>query len=193
MKKLLFLCSLLITINAYAQDEAVKLFPTKDGKVVYEEVVELSGAKKDDLYKAAKKWVVDTYVSAKGAIQSEDKEGGQLLGKGRMPVTKKGALGIKELYNVDFYWQVDCKEGKYRYRIYDIKHTLDGKTESDLFSKYQVNVPAETSNDMASGKTGTKSQAKDAAKIIVAIDEAINKDFTAFKAAMKKGAVADNF
>ena len=125
--------------------------------------------------------------------QSEDKDGGQLIGKGRMQVAKKGALGMKELLNVDFYWQVDCKEGKYRYRIYDIKYTFDGKTESDLFSKYLVNVPAETANEMASGKTGTKSQGKDAVKVIAAIDEAITKDFTVFKAAMKKGAVADNF
>lgn len=193
MKKILFVLALFISIKGYAQDQPEKLFPVKDGKVVYEEVVELAGAKKDVLYLAAKKWLVGNSGPTKIKIDAEDKESGLLIGKALTAVTVKGLLGIKEVYNVNFTFQIDSKDGKYRYRIFDIIHSMDGVTESSLNAKYVLNILAEKDNEIALGAKGySKANAKAAVKLITAIDEELNRLSTSLKAALKSGA-ADTF
>lgn len=144
MKNLLLICFALFSLTAFSQDTqtTAKTFPVKDGKVLYEGVVEVSGKTKDQLYKNAKKWFVDAFRSSKDVIQSDDKDGGQIIGKGWFYSTN-----TTEKYRIQTTIQVDCKDGRYRYRIYDIATTVDGKTESDPNAKYLVNVTAEFWNE----------------------------------------------
>ena len=104
---------------AFAQKDTVGLnIPVKDGSVVYERVVEIPNKPKADLYKNAKQWFVDYFKSSKDVIQSEDKEDGKIVGKGIISVLFNGAMGMKVMYDDKVSVQVDCKDNKYRIRIY---------------------------------------------------------------------------
>ena len=62
---------------------------------------------------------MDYFKSSKDVIQHEDKEDGKIVGKGILPVPFKGALGSNVVYNDKLSIQVDCKDNKYRLRVYE--------------------------------------------------------------------------
>ncbi|SDR87241.1 protein of unknown function [Mucilaginibacter mallensis] len=121
MKRILFFVLILISSGtAFAQKDTTGLnIPVKDGNVVYERVVEIPGKSKADLYKNAKQWFVDYFKSSRDVIQSEDKGDGKIVGKGILPVLFNGAMGTQVIYDDNLSIQVDCKDGKYRVRIYE--------------------------------------------------------------------------
>jgi len=122
MRTILFLFVLIPVISIAQIDTTSTNFPYKDGRIVYETVKEIPGVSKTKIFGASKKWMADSFKSANHVIQSEDEPTGQIIGKGKTMITyvKKGAL-FGAGYNLEFTIQVDCKDGKYRIRIYDIK------------------------------------------------------------------------
>lgn len=121
MKKLFFgAVALLLSNMAFAQKDTTGLnIPVKDGAVVYEQVYQVPNKSKADLYKNAKQWFVDYFKSSKDVIQNEDKEDGKIVGKGILLIPFKGALGSSVIYDDKLSIQVDCKDSKYRIRIYE--------------------------------------------------------------------------
>jgi hypothetical protein len=73
MKLLLIL---LLPIAVSGQMPAKDVFPLADSSVYYEKVFTVDGIKKDTLYTRARQWALNTFVSQKSALQSEDREGG---------------------------------------------------------------------------------------------------------------------
>lgn len=116
--KLLFLLIILpFTLNAQIfkpEDH----YPLKNGRPIYEEIIEITGKSKDVLYANSKKWIVDNFKSSEAVIQSEEKEIGQII-----------LIGIGGFKNDDiiqnhrfkFNVQIECKDNKCRIRIYNIK------------------------------------------------------------------------
>ena len=83
MKKIYILCMVLFISNGIlAQDKLLGILPLKDGKVTYTDVIQLQGVSKDEMYKRAKHWFVDTFNSGKDVIQLDDKKNGEVIGKG---------------------------------------------------------------------------------------------------------------
>ena len=130
MTKLILIVVLFFSSNLHAQNkDTIGLnMPFKDGKLMYEGVIEQPGKSKIDLYNNAKQWFVDYFKSSKDIIQSEDKEQGRIVGKGVILVYANPKF---EPYKVDVTVQVDSKENKYRYRFYNFSFTqkiisLDG-------------------------------------------------------------------
>lgn len=124
MKTLLMLFSFCVFQSVQAQ----KLFPEKDGKIVYEEIIELPGVKKSTLYSNAKKWFIDAFKDSKEMILTDDKEGGQIIGKGSSMYSEMFLLSTFR-NRIGFTIQFDIKDEKYRYRIYGITHVnevIDG-------------------------------------------------------------------
>jgi hypothetical protein len=78
----------------------------------YQEVVEVEGVSKDDLYTRARTWFVKEYKSANAVLQMDDKEAGTLMGKGFFKVMFQGAL--RDVYHTV---QIDVKDDRYRYSI----------------------------------------------------------------------------
>ncbi len=118
MKKILIL--LLIPICSLSQDKDYnKLIPQKDGRYAYEEVVIVDSIKKDDIYVAAKRWMVDNFKSVKDAIQLDDTEAGMVIGKGFFTFEKSSMMTNYE-YWIRFSLEISAKDGKYRIRVYDI-------------------------------------------------------------------------
>lgn len=114
MRKYIFIVIALTTLKAQGQF----LFPEKEGKVVYEEVIEVDKTK-DQLYNSAKHWMVTIFNDANEVIQLDDKESGKIIGKGVVRHTQP-ILWTSVINNNNFTIEIDCKEGKYRYRIFDI-------------------------------------------------------------------------
>lgn len=114
---------LLFPIFAFSQVDTTQVnYPLKDGKVVYESIIELPGLTKANLYSASKKWIADSFKSAKSAIQSEDIASGQIIGKGYNELSifeNEGAL-LGRTFNTECTFQIDVKEEKCRIRFYDI-------------------------------------------------------------------------
>jgi len=114
MKRILLIVFFItFSISSYAQHDTVGLhIPIKDSKIVYEGVIEVPERAKQELLNNAKQWFVDYFKDSKNVIQNEDKDQGRIVGKG---------IILIELNTYDkITIQIDCKDGKYRYRIYDM-------------------------------------------------------------------------
>ncbi len=112
MKVILVLFLLFINASSFSQDKLLEILPVKDGAVTYTEVVQTDSLNKETLYLRAKKWFVGTYKSANDVIQLDDKEGGEITGKG--------------IFKIDYYTRnpsishtvtISVKNGRYRYVV----------------------------------------------------------------------------
>jgi hypothetical protein len=96
----------------------------EDGRVEYSAVVYMdSSVTKDAIYSAARAWFVDNFKDAKEVLQVQDKEAGELVGKGyiNIPSNRFGyiAIGVGIVwFNVTLY----AKEGRYKYIISEFVH-----------------------------------------------------------------------
>ena len=119
-------CCILSATKSYAQKDTSGLnMPFKDGTLIYQDVVSTPNIIKSDLYKNAKQWFVDTFNNSKFVIQSEDKEEGKIVGKGIIYATHKALIGASQL-STTITIQVECKDDRYRYKIYDM--SLESET-----------------------------------------------------------------
>jgi hypothetical protein len=95
-----------------------------DGRVEYTAVVYVdSTSSKDAIYAAARAWFVDNFKDAKEVLQVQDKDAGELVGKGYIdiPSNRFGyiAIGVGIVwFNVTLY----AKDGRYKYVISDFVH-----------------------------------------------------------------------
>jgi len=138
MKKTVLVALLaLLCLSIKAQDKIIDTVPKIDGIYEYQEVVNLDSTyKKDFLYKNAKIYFVNNFTSANNVIQYDNKDDGKIIGK--------GSLNVHDIYVVTLFdWQVNfsteitCKDGRYRYRIYDInivetRHFDDGNQTTEI-------------------------------------------------------------
>jgi hypothetical protein len=105
MKALIALC--LITGSAFAQLP----IDADTRKFTYSEVVEISGSQAE-LYARAREWFVHAYTNADDVIQMDEKESGQIIGKGKFSVY----LSMNTRY-IRHTVTIQVKDNKYRYTI----------------------------------------------------------------------------
>jgi hypothetical protein len=110
MKKIIFL--MLISYHCFGQ------LPTKDGHVFYESIDTLT-LTKDQLYTKAKLWIANTFKDSKSVIEIDDKENGQIVGKGNFVVNYTYAL-TPSTCRFNFTVRIDLKDNKYRLQLYNI-------------------------------------------------------------------------
>lgn len=96
------------------------------GKVEYTEVIKVDSTSKNSLYSSAQLWFVETFKDAKSVIQLQDKENGELIGKGLfyIPTNRFGYTAIG-LGIVRFQVQISVKEGRYKYSFSNFTHEGD--------------------------------------------------------------------
>lgn len=106
----------LFTFSAYGQTP-----------LTYTEVVKVDSVYKNELYKRAKLWFVETYNSSKDVLQLDSKEDGILIGKALMEYNPKvfSRSGLTK-GNIKYTIKVFVKEGRYKYKITDFVHDPDG-------------------------------------------------------------------
>lgn len=144
MKKLLLLLLLLIPGPLLAQDNAntaatvtaqevwpvLPALPARDGKIYYEEVVELKpSVPKDSLYAATRKWLTEYYETLQPELLKENREAGQLIAQGdhhfqfyvRDSLQQVGENQQEKPYviHLQHTLHIEVQDGQYRFRIYD--------------------------------------------------------------------------
>jgi hypothetical protein len=112
MKVVFLLLGVVISAECYAQ------LPVKDGSVFYEQIDSAPGLSKDEIFKRSKLWVVDAFVDAKEVIQIDNKEDGEIVGKGNLDCTYT-IMGTGIPCRVYFTIKLNSKDGKHRVQIYD--------------------------------------------------------------------------
>lgn len=122
MKKYLLTLFLLIPLFAFSQQD---ILPIVDGKVTYTNVVSVENSSKEDLYLRAKKWFVSNYRSAQDVIQLDDKENGEIIGKGIFRITY-----YSRDPNIRHTVSILVKDNRYKYIITDL---LYEDKQSDKF------------------------------------------------------------
>jgi hypothetical protein len=133
MKRLLLIAVIAATsMAANAQTKSgiqPDSIPVVDGAYQFQEVVSVdSTIKKDQLYKKAKTYFMDVFVAAKDAFQYDDQQEGRIVGKGYLTVSDYKSVfpGVAVLkWDVNYNTEIICKDGKYKFRIYDIVVTKE--------------------------------------------------------------------
>lgn len=90
---------------------------TADADKTLEIVVEVSAAKKEDIYASTKLWMAETFISSKSVIEVDDKEAGRIIGNISADVVcTKGfwaCAGLKGNY-LNATMRIDIKDAKFR-------------------------------------------------------------------------------
>lgn len=118
-----------------ARAQVIDTIPKIDGNYEYQGVVTLdSSYKKEDLFRSSKVYFVDSYKSANDVIQYQDQTEGKVIGKGFFELNQsKTFTNVK--WDVYYSTSIECKNGKYRYRIYDITIKQDWYGSSEHVTK----------------------------------------------------------
>lgn len=137
MKKLFFVFALLVSMNLFGQADAL---------ITYSEVVEVPSMKKDQLYANARLWFVNSFKSAKDVLQVQDKETGELVGKGwfEEQITIKMMGSWKYMAQYYFKMSVFVKDGKYKYTITDIDNTSIKGNDNSAFGLLYTSIDPKT-------------------------------------------------
>ena len=148
MKKSLLLSSLFLFIikGAFAQKDTVGLhIPFSEGTVVYEKVFDAPGKSKADLYSSAQLWFITHYKGDRD-ILAQDSIAGKIVGKGKEIVNWEGPVSTVIPFNNFLTIQIDCKDSKYRIRMYNM-HLIAPKN-------YNIDGTETTPEDMVNLLTG---------------------------------------
>jgi len=129
MKKLLILAFVFFAKSAFAQKDTVGLnVPFVNNTVVYERVFDAPNTPKNLLYSSAGLWLAETHpYVANTQLQLAD----PVLSRVAGGVTSSTIESYKVLWQTNylthtynFTLQIDCKDNKYRIRIYNIQDVL---------------------------------------------------------------------
>lgn len=125
MKRIVLICALMIYgICSFGQGSEVKNMLKEidgqwslddNGNVTYQRIVEVPAMKKDDIYNRVLMYFVYNYGSGKSVIQTQDKENGQIIGKGLYENVQTFSNGFGWV-NISTWHiaRVDVKDGKAR-------------------------------------------------------------------------------
>lgn len=178
MKTLLFIF-LICSLSTTAQEP---IFPEKDGKVSYSEIVSVdSSVTKNDLFIAARKWFANTYKSANDVIQMQDKEAGEIIGKGIVKTIYKIPLNPSVVVSVYHTVSITVKDGRYKYEITD----LTGRYYSPGSSIGTSYIPG-SNNEFVYDNTIAKFNKKNTAQMNKDVNMKIRAIIKSLKEAMSK-------
>jgi len=119
MKKIIIPFLFCYCALTYGQDSIFSALPLKNGKVYYSDIVNIDSVSKDELYYRAKRWFVDTYSSAQDNIQIDDKENGEIVGKGCFRTYWDVTLLSGMEVNICQTVRIQIKDGKFKYEFKD--------------------------------------------------------------------------
>ena len=107
----------ILTLPLFAQNQFIEdYFPTKDGRIFYQEVVEVDSSKSpNQIKKSAKKWAAYLFSNYDAALELEGDD--FLIFKGYLV---KGWTDDRQGAKNWFTLTVECKEGKFRYTLTNI-------------------------------------------------------------------------
>jgi hypothetical protein len=182
MKRVFAIVFIFLTSLTYGQDKKLlDILPVIEGKVTYSGVIQVDSADKNELYLRAKKWFVDTYKSAKDVIQLDDKENGEVIGKGYFKANWQ--VTFMSIQSVDVWHTITVavKDNRFKYTI------------TDFVVKYYV-TPSTYSrggNNEFTIEDFGKSREKNAKKFFTQIDTEVQSTILALTKFMQTKAKSD--
>lgn len=185
--KYTFLFCLLITALSKAKSQNI-IFPEKDGKVYYSEVIQVdTSLKKNDLFNTVRKWFAEAYKSANDVIQLQDRETGEIVGKGIVKAVYKIPLNPSVDVSVYHTINISVKDGRFRYVITDLRARYYSSGTQIGTSYIKGNdVEWTVTNEVRGNKKNTTEMYRDVHAQILALIESLT-------AAMKTNAKSDNW
>src|ERR1035437_1354156 len=162
-----FLLILFTPFFTYAQQDTV-ILPLKNGNIIYEKIVSDSLSKKEN-YDNSKRAFVNIFKSAKDVIQMDDKENGEIIGKGITTYHWRIFFKDKQLQNkldsfsqaIKFTIDVISKDNKYRVKISDIiigetihiyKHSWENRATEEILVDPEKSLDIYYKNYLIDGK-----------------------------------------
>lgn len=141
MKSLFTIALCFLELGSFAQRQLFKFNLSPDSSITYESTVLLDSSYKAQLlYKTTKTWFVNAFSNSKQVIQSEDVNSGRIIGKGILTIPASVHLQRIIGANCNFTIQVDVKDGKYRYKVFNIYtdgyDLLNNYFKTDLIEAY---------------------------------------------------------
>jgi len=120
MKTIILTIIMLLPLVSFAQKDTIGMnIPVNNGSIIYTGVVNINGKSKAELYRNAKQWFIDNFKSS-NPIQNQDKEKGLVIGKGIVRFYASFGYGLSTTWHDRFTIKLECRDGKYRYSIYDM-------------------------------------------------------------------------
>lgn len=174
MKNLLLAALLLTSTAALAQKDTTGLhIPFANGNVVYEKVFDAPGKTKLQLFNSAQQWFIGRYKTDRG-IEVLDTVNMRVIGKGKETVNFSSGFNASGPFADLMSIQIDCKDGKYRCRLYSITLTNgDVHATNNLLDNLVTNP--ENIVSFLGGKSGTSHLNKNQARgILEALNATIN-------------------
>jgi hypothetical protein len=109
-----------VGLSIFAKDKSdVQPFPRDDkGNVRFQGVVQVEGAKAQELYTLAKLWVAKSFRSAKDVIQLDDPANGVLIAKG----SHEEGYGFSTTVWFHYTLTVEVKDGRYRWTLDQLEY-----------------------------------------------------------------------
>ncbi len=133
MKKILLLLLIVVPVISYTQE-----------KLIFEEVIDEGDTNKGELFIRGREWFDENFKSAKDVLQIQDKENGELSGKGIMSVEYEWRyMGKRKSFtDVSFRMNLWVKDGRYKYEMTDFYVMSDTRSIEfgNLTSSNETNV-----------------------------------------------------
>lgn len=120
MKRIFIPLAIVLIISFTANGQIIDEIPIdENGKINFNDVVKVDSVSSKELYVRAKQFFVNIFKSANDVVQMDDKESGIIVGKGFNDIYIKilaNPVAIQMWYSI----KIQCKDGRYKYEIYDI-------------------------------------------------------------------------
>ena len=170
MKNLFLAIMFLVPIAAFAQKDTTGLhIPMSNGSVVYEKIFEAPGKTKMQLFNSAQQWFIERYKTDK-SIEVLDTANMRVLGKGKEMVNFIGPFNAAMTFVDRMSIQIDCKDGKYRCRMYSMTLAND-----DTSQMGKITTSPEEMVSIATGKSEPSGlNKKQARRVIESLNAAVN-------------------
>lgn len=149
MKQIIFILLFFLPTLAYSQEP-----------ISFTEVVDVAGVDKKELFVRGREWFNENFKSLNDVLQINDKETGELVGKGYFVVSCVYTMMGKRVVPAGVYFQVSIwvKDGKYKYEFTNfnvpgshdmttLMINLGYITSSDETDKKFPNVPKKRMNE----------------------------------------------
>jgi hypothetical protein len=166
MNKIFAIFLIFVSLNVKAQDISFPIDETTK-LISYSEVVTVSdSASKNELFSRAKSCFARLFKSSNNVIQNEDKDSGNIIGKGNIKAYAK-ALGMtSDAGFVNFTITIACKDGRYKYTITDFIHEGTGSNMPSGGNLENISVRVWTNKQWKVMKSQTDAEIKNLISLI---------------------------
>lgn len=169
----------------------------QDTAVAFTAVMQVESATQDELFQRGRLWFASTFGDSKAVFEIQDKETGELVGKGIVKgKTAYRALGKDWInrYCYSFMLRVVVKDSRYRYEVTQIKvDGVENNTGICISSAYDGLITSKINGRFKIPMVSQKKSDSDYANVRAVGLEKIQELMTNIKIAMAKKNSGDDF